>query len=195
MSEYFKNPASITAIVWIASAHFFLIDNRQEEIGRDEKQGSLEPGWRYADDCVWMLVDLNGAAHCGSITLETGVPIRVCEHDVGHAVRPVLIGGMEESAEIRMNAQHVEVVSRRCKAVRRKHILACIQAHAEGEIKGRKLFKAAVAIAQIQIVWIRLPCGVVAVLRSVQGLRLRDIERAQDQSIHQAKDDGIGANR
>ena len=57
-----------------------------------------------------MLVHLHNTAHHAAIILKMGVPIRVGEHDIGSAVRAMLVGGVEETAEIRLNAQGVEVV-------------------------------------------------------------------------------------
>ena len=66
---------------------------------------------RHADDGKRMLVQLDHAAHHAAIILKMAVPIRVHEHDIRSAVGAVLIGGVEETAKIRLNAQHVEVVS------------------------------------------------------------------------------------
>ena len=68
---------------------------------------------RYTDDRERMLVQLNGAAHHAAIILKMAVPIRVAEHDIRSAVRAMLIGAVEETAKIRLNAQYVEVVPAR----------------------------------------------------------------------------------
>ena len=56
-------------------------------------------------------VQLNDPAHHARIALKMALPIGIAEHDVGSAVGTVLIGAMEEAAQIRLNSQHVEVVS------------------------------------------------------------------------------------
>jgi hypothetical protein len=58
-----------------------------------------------------MPVEPNNAAHHGAIVLKMAMPICVGEHDIGRAVWAVLIGSVEETANIRLDAQYVEVVS------------------------------------------------------------------------------------
>ena len=58
-----------------------------------------------------MPVEPNNAAHHAAIVLKMAVPICVGEHDIGCAVWAMLIGIVEESAKVRLNAQYVEVVS------------------------------------------------------------------------------------
>ena len=53
-----------------------------------------------------------GARFVGSRTHEMCIRDRgVAEHDVGGAVRAVLVGGMDEASEIRMKFQAVEIIS------------------------------------------------------------------------------------
>ena len=51
-----------------------------------------------------MLIEPNRTAHHAPIVLETAMPVRVGEHDIRSAVRALLIGGVEETPKIRMNA-------------------------------------------------------------------------------------------
>ena len=51
-----------------------------------------ESGWRYAQDGKGMFVELHGAAHHTAVILKMAVPICVSKHDIGIAVRPLLIG-------------------------------------------------------------------------------------------------------
>jgi len=51
-----------------------------------------------------MLVHLNHATDHGAIILKMAVPKGVGEHDIGSAVGAMLIGCVEEAAEIRLNA-------------------------------------------------------------------------------------------
>ena len=50
-----------------------------------------------------MLVHLNHTAHHAAIVLKMAVPIRVGQTIYGALLAPMLIGGMKEAAEIRMN--------------------------------------------------------------------------------------------
>jgi hypothetical protein len=60
-----------------------------------------------------MLVDQNRATCHSTIGLKMTAPVVIAEHDIRSAVRAPFIGGMEKTAEIRLNAQLVEVVSAR----------------------------------------------------------------------------------
>src|SRR6202022_1716017 len=140
-----------------------------------------------------MLAQLNHAAHHASIVLEAAVPIRIAEHEKRGAVGAVLIGTVEETAKVRLNPEYVEVVSSRCKARGGGWVLARVQPYKD-EIKSCQIIEAAVAIAQIVLVGIRLDSRIEPVLGSVEVLGLRHIQRAQDKSIHQAENHGVGAD-
>ena len=64
----------------------------------------MELGRRYAEDGEGMLVHLDHTAHHAAIILKMAVPIGVGEHDIRSAVGAMLIGGVEETAKIRLNA-------------------------------------------------------------------------------------------
>ena len=101
------------------------------------------------------LLSLNNAAHHAAIILKMGVPIRVGEHDIRSAVRAMLIGGVEETAEIRLNAQYVEVVPAHFIEPGAGGIFAGVEPGSVMLISCQTI-KAAVAIAQIEIIRIRL---------------------------------------
>ena len=65
----------------------------------------------YTDDREGMLVELNCTSHYAAIILKTGVPIPIAEHDIWSTVGAMLIGGVEDAAKLRLNAQYVEVVA------------------------------------------------------------------------------------
>ena len=130
-----------------------------------------------------MLVQLNDTAHHAAVILKVAVPIRVGEDYVRSAVRAMLIGEVEEAAEIGLNAQCVEVVPGHFVAPNLGWIIAGIQSYRSGT-KTCQTVKAAVAIAQIEIVGIRLPCGLIApALDGVETLGSWHILRVQDQRI------------
>src|SRR5580658_1948222 len=175
-------------------AQLFLIDDGHEEVGRDERDRSLKTGRRHTDDGVRMLVEADLTADDARIALEAGVPISVSENDIRGAVGAALIGGMEEAAEIGMNPQHVEVVAGGCKAVCVSQILARVQTDAQDHVEGCQILEAVVTIAQVEIVGIRLPGRIVAEVGSVRVLGLGHVERSQDETVHEAENDGIGAD-
>ena len=90
-----------------------------------------------------------------------------------------------------MNAQHVEVIPCRCEAVCGNRILARIESHSQDHVESGQILEAAVAIAQIDVVGIRLPCRVVPVMSSVEAPGLRHVQRPQDHAIHEAEDHGV----
>jgi len=51
-----------------------------------------------------MLVQVDDTAHDARIISKMSMPIRVGEHGIRSAVRAVLIGGVEETAKIRLKA-------------------------------------------------------------------------------------------
>ena len=71
----------------------------------------------------------------------------------------MLIGCVKETAKIGMNAQHVEVIPCRCVIQSADRILARIESHSRTMLISRQILEAAVAIAQIEIVGIRLPAS------------------------------------
>jgi hypothetical protein len=88
-----------------------MVHDGHEDIRSEKQDGPLEPWRRHAKDGEWMPVEPNNAAHHGAIVLKMGVPICVGEHDIRRAVWAMLIGIVEESPKVRLNAQYVEVVS------------------------------------------------------------------------------------
>ncbi len=146
-----------------------------------------------------MLVQVNNTAHRATIVLKATMPICVFEHDIRSAVRALLIGAVEEAAHIRLNAQRVEVVPAHFKAPDLGWIFARVFPDIEPYRNGAKrcqTVKAAVAIAQVDIVGVRLPKGFIApALNCVEALRLRHTQRAQDQRIQYAKNNGVRAYR
>jgi len=63
-----------------------------------------------------MLVQLNRTAHYATIIVKVAVPICVTEDDIRSAVRTMIIGEVEETAEVRLNPQCVKVVAARLHA-------------------------------------------------------------------------------
>src|SRR5579864_3668840 len=101
-----------------------------------------------------MLVELNNTTHHAAVILKTVMPKRVGEHDIRSAVRAMLIGAVEEAAQIRLNAQYVEVVPAPFHQPDMGWIVAGVQSCVTDVVSGQTV-KAAVAIAQVQIVGVR----------------------------------------
>ena len=129
------------------------------------------------------------------IGLKMRPPVLVREHDIRRAIRAVLIRAVEEAAKIRLQSQGVEIVSAGFVQPDGSRISADVQPGSRN-VESCQIFKAAVAVAQIEIVGIRLVR--VAHLRTpegIQALRPGYIQRPDDQRIHHTEDHGIGANR
>src|SRR5271166_2165359 len=88
-----------------------MVHDGHKDIRSEEQDGPLEPWRRHAEDGERMPVEPNNAAHHGAIVLKMSVPICVGENDIRRAVWAALIGSVEESPKVRLNAQYVEVVS------------------------------------------------------------------------------------
>jgi len=57
-----------------------------------------------SDDRKGAPVELDHTANDTAIIVTTRVPVRVAEHDIGSAVRTLLIGGVEQTTKIRLDA-------------------------------------------------------------------------------------------
>jgi len=91
MSERFKKSTAVAAIVRVPRSQLALIEDRHEEIRRDEHESSLEPRRCDTNDREGVLVEPHRAAHNVPIVLKTAMPVCVGKHHVGSAVGAVLI--------------------------------------------------------------------------------------------------------
>ena len=141
-----------------------------------------------------MLVDLDDTAHNAAIVLKMAVPIGVTQHQVRCAVRSMLVGDMEEAAQIRLNLHRIEVIPSDLITPDLGWIPACIEQHL-GEDIGRQAIEAAVAIAQIEIVGIGSTLLLFAsALDGVKAVRMGHVERPQNQRIQHRKHHRVGAD-
>src|SRR5437764_12129033 len=130
-----------------------------------------------------MFVELEGASNYAAIVLETAVPVGVAEHEIGRAVGATFVGCMKKSPKNWLELEHIEKVSGRRITIGLERLLARVQAD-EREIEGGQILKAAIAVAKIDVVRIRLKAGIDAVLRSPKALALWHVQRPQDECIH-----------
>src|SRR6202034_3985054 len=154
-----------------------MVHHRQEDIWSEKQDGPLEPWRRHANDSECLPVEANNAAHHGAIVLKMGVPIGVGEHDIRRAVGAMLIGSVEETAKIRLNAQYVEVVSAGFVFPDIGWISARIQPRLR-DSKNSHIVEAAIALAQIAIIGIGVGRDVAPMLDYEKALCLRHIQRA-----------------
>src|SRR5260370_35241716 len=112
MSERLKNHMGVPARVQEGFAiHLLLVDDGHEEIGGDKQHRAAEVGRGYTDDGERMFVQPNHAAHYTSIILDMTVAIGIAEAEIWSAVAALLIGAVEERAQIPRNLHRVEVVA------------------------------------------------------------------------------------
>jgi len=167
-----------------------LVDQRHPEI-RGEKQGCpAKLRRRHAEDCIGVLVELNGAAHHGRVALIMVLPIDVAQHDVRSTVRTMLIGAVEEAAEVRLNPQDIEVIAAAFVEPRLRGALAVIEASGR-DSKSHDTFEPAGSVAHIEVIGVRLLEVVLAVLDHEKIPGPRKVDRAQHQRIQNAEHHGI----
>ena len=103
-TSHYRTDPTVSAITQAAPAlHLFLVNDRHKEIRRENQNTTAEPGRRHADDRKRMLVELDRAAHHVAVILKMAMPVGVGEHDIRSAVRSVLIGGVDDAPEVRLN--------------------------------------------------------------------------------------------
>ena len=90
----------------------------------------------------------------------------------------MLIGIVEETAKIRLNAQYSEVVSAHQVDPGAGWIFARVEA-SQSDVISRQTIKAAIAIAQLEIVGIRLGRGNARAPNRVEALLLRQTQRVK----------------
>src|SRR5258708_18362383 len=88
-----------------------MVHDGHEDIRSEKQDGPLESWRRHPKDGEWMPVEPNNASQHGAFVLKMVASICVGEHDIRSAVWAMLIGSVEESPKVRLNAQYVEVVS------------------------------------------------------------------------------------
>lgn len=153
----------------------------------------MKAGRRDTDDGEGLFVELDDAADDAGVVVETHMPVCVCEHDVRRAVGAAFVGLVEEAAEEGLEAEDTEVVAGDGVAVGALRIAAGIHA-GEDHLERGEVFEGVVAGAEVEVVGVRLQTGIDAVLGTVEVFGVGDVERAQDEAVHEAEDNGVGAD-
>ena len=108
----------------------------------------------------------------------------------------MLIGTVKEAAKIRLDIQHIEVVSAGLIEPYRGRVATGVQ-RGIGDVVRQHAVKAPVPVAQIPVIGVRLRGTVslaVGALQHEQVFGVRHIQRAQYKRIHYTKDYGVCAN-
>ena len=140
----------------IEPLHERLLDDGDPEGRREEQLGAAEPFRPDADDGEWVPVDLNAPPYHSGVVMEVAMPVGVAEHDVRCAIRTLLIGGVEEAAEMRLHAEEVEVVAARQIGPCGRWMGAGIDADRADDLKEQQAIEAVIPVAQVLVVGIRL---------------------------------------
>src|SRR6516165_5059888 len=156
-----------------------MVHDGHEDIRSEKQDRPLEPWRRHADDGEGMAVEPNNAAHHVAIILKMAVPKCVGEHDKGRAVWAVLIGSVEETAKVRVNAQSVEVVSAGFVFPDIGWIFARVQPGLR-DGPGSYIVEAAIALAKIEIIGIGVGPDLAPMLDDEKALCLGHIQRSQN---------------
>src|SRR5580698_8978334 len=155
MADHGKDSTRAALVEAARALDLLLVHQRSKAVGMKKEHGPVEARWRYAEDGERMLVHLDYAPYQAAIVLKVAVPELIREHDVRRAVRSMLVGAMEEAPQIRLNAEGVEIVSARLLHPRMNRILSGIQSTLPQRVCDQSV-EAAIAVAQIEIVGIRL---------------------------------------
>ena len=136
-----------------------------------------------------MLVQSNDAADDRRIVLKMRMPVAVTQHDVGHAVGAMLVGGMEKPAHVRLNPQCVEIIPGDRLGPGARRIVAGVEADLR-EAECGEIIEGAVAIAEVDVIGIGLRARFVGpALDLVETVGVGHIERAQDEGVQNAEHD------
>src|SRR5215468_7336462 len=100
MSDHAENRTLPALFQVVLALDLFPVHYGDKEIGKEEHQSPMEPGRRHAHDGKGTPIHLDNAANHAGIIVKMAMPIGVGEHDVGSAVRTVLVDGVEQTAKI-----------------------------------------------------------------------------------------------
>src|SRR5262249_1400393 len=154
-----------------------VVDHRHVEIGIEEEKRAVKIARSDSNDSEWVFVQPHDPANYSAIAGEAIAPVIVREHDIGCAVRPMLVARVKYPAEIRLDAERIEVVSAERLGPGPRRIVARIDTGLRKGVR-HKTFEAAVAVAQVEIVGVRLSTVVlVGALDAVEAFGARHIDR------------------
>ena len=180
VSHRHEDPTDTAIVQFVESGYGFVIYQRHKESRRNKDNRPAKIRWRYTDYGKRMLVQLDHAAHHAAIIVKASVPKRVAENDVWSTVWPMIVGIVKKAAQIRLNTKYIKVVAARLYTPNQGGTFACVQSNLSDAITGQTI-KAVVAVAQIDIVGIRLARVLVArALNQVEALRIWNIQRPQN---------------
>src|SRR5437016_4146466 len=154
MSHGQMNPALSACAQVIPSFNLLPVHHGHKKVRSEKNDGPVKSRWRYPEDGERMLVQLNNTAHNTTIILKMAVPKCVRKHHIRGAVWTMLIGAVEEAAEIGLNTQHVKVVPGHFIDPGAGWIFARVQPCLTDGVSCQ-IIETAVAIAQVEIVRIR----------------------------------------
>ena len=102
----------------VVALDLLFIDHRHPEFGPEEESVPLKVLGATPIMVKGCLLRSTVVPMTRGIGIEAGAPESVAEHDVWRGVGPVFVVGVKEAAELRLNAEHVEVVAWRLRTPR-----------------------------------------------------------------------------
>src|SRR5947209_5865167 len=87
-----SRPRSAARVQEVGAIGLPLINERKIEIGIEDQEGAVKGGRRHPDDGERMLVEADHAADHPGVVVKMRMPVSVREHDIGSAVRAMLVG-------------------------------------------------------------------------------------------------------
>src|SRR5579875_2068357 len=99
-----KHPAVSPFVQAVPPLNLLLIHNRHKHVGEEKQYASVKLRRRYSENCKRIFVQPDDAAHHTAVIWKMAVPIAVAQHYVRCAVRAMLIGAMEKTPQVRLNA-------------------------------------------------------------------------------------------
>ena len=113
MTEDLEHKSHAARVEDVRVADLLVIDHRRVKVGEEEEHCPMKLGRGDSDDREGVLVDPDHAANGARVIVEMRAPVAVREDDIGRAVGPVFVRGVKEAAEVRLDAEDVEVVAAR----------------------------------------------------------------------------------
>jgi hypothetical protein len=176
-------------------ANHFLLHNRKKNIWRNKHDRPAKIRRRYADHREGMLVDAHNPPDDAAVVLEPRVPIPVAQHQIWRTPRSMLVRHCVQAAQVWMYIQNREVIPRSRESSGCFGVVARIDGRAQSKVERRQILKAVVPVAQVQVARIRLKSHIGAILRPIQALRVRHIQRVEHKRIQNSKHYSVRPNR
>jgi hypothetical protein len=180
----------------VVAPELLFVQHGDPVVGPDEALGAVKLRGSDANDGERMLVELDGGADDCRVGVKRAAPESIAQDQIRRGVGAVLVGGVEEAACLRFDAEEVEVVAGDFVAVDFDGCVMPEQCRAGVSIDGGQSREGGVALAKVLEVGIRgrdeaeaRPC---LVAELVEALRVAHFKRVEQDGVEHAEDDDVG---